>query len=90
MANVDSNPFSPGERAATARLLEACVAAIQADRGDPEQAPVLLGQLRHALSYGALAVRQGSRARILDRLAGDLHAETDAPLQTRPHDWQGD
>jgi len=78
--------------------MEACVSAIRNDQGDPDRAPILLGLLRHTLDRGALAIRQGNRVHVLDRLVRDLdqeaaqldvrHAAHETTLITRPHDWQ--
>ena len=72
MADENSIEFSPHERAAVARLMEASREALLDGQVPRAERHRLLAYLITVLDQAALAVRQGYRAHLLDRLTADL------------------
>jgi len=72
MADENSSEFSPHERAAVARLMEASREALLNHQVPRAERHRLVVYIIPMLDQAALAVRQGSRAHLLDRLTADL------------------
>ncbi len=97
MTNRDSTePITPHERAAIARLLQACCEVLQDERIRPEDGRKVLRQLLTTLDRGMLAVRR-EHPWIVERITSELDRfvetlikpyEESPSLVTRPHDWQ--
>jgi hypothetical protein len=71
---VSRDPGEPrsAERASIARLLEASRDALADQRIIGDRLNLLAGYLIATLDTAALAIRQGYRAHVLDRLVADL------------------
>lgn len=72
MSGQEPGELRSTERALIARLLEATVEALDDQRLGPAERATLLGFLRSTFDAAALAIRQGWRAHLLDRLTADL------------------
>jgi hypothetical protein len=72
VADEEHSEFSPHERAAVARLLEATREHLLDRRVPRAERHRLLAYLVTMLDQASLAVRQGYRAHLLDRLTADL------------------
>lgn len=77
MPNIKPSSSAPGElgsaeRHAVARLLEAAGEALNDPAVTGDRFQLLAGHVAATLEGGALAVRQGWRAHVLDKLTADL------------------
>jgi hypothetical protein len=72
MADENSSDFSPHERAAVGRLLEATREALLDRQVPRSERHRLITYVVTVLDQASLAVRQGYRAHLLDRLTADL------------------
>jgi hypothetical protein len=67
-----AGPLSSGERASIARLLEASRDALDDQRIGHDNQHRLAGYLVARFDAAALAVRQGHRSHVLDRIVAEL------------------
>jgi len=82
-------PLEPSERASIARLLEASRDALSDQRiPDGFELVRLAGYLVSKFDAAALAVRQGYRERVLDRITGELDRYREQLATGEPTDGQ--